>query len=103
MTTSTKTDKPVHAVSAAEARQINKDIAEKSGIPYVKIPGRTFVVRKVLWTMGGDYSKADGCYMVPAHQAVEAQALVDRIGEKIEASMKVAADKKAAKALEAAK
>ncbi len=85
-----------HAVSAHQAREINKDIAAKSELPYVKVTGRTFVVRKVLWTMGGDFDKANKCYMVPAHQAVEAQALVDRIGVKIEASMKVAADKKAA-------
>lgn len=98
MTTANKTEKPVHAVSAAEARTINKDIAEKSNLPYVKVTGRTFIVRRVLWTMGGDYVKADKCYMVPAHQAIEAQALVDRVGLKVEESMAKAAAKKAAKA-----
>ncbi len=100
MTTATKT-KTEYPVTAKEARQINKDIAKDT--PFVKVTGNTFPVRRVLWTMGGDYDKANKCYMVPAHQAVEAQALVDRIGEKITENMAAAKAKKEAKALEAAK
>lgn len=95
MTTETK---PVHAVSAAEARTINKELAEKSGLPYVKVAGNTWPVKKVLWTMGGDWNRDEKCYFVPAHQAVEAQALVDRIGAKIEENKAKAAAKKLAKA-----
>ncbi len=103
MTTANKTEKTQYATTAPEARAINKDIAEKSGLPYVKVTGNTWPVKRVLWTMGGDYVKADKCYLVPAHQAVEAQAIVDRVGAKIAENMATAKAKREAKALEAAK
>ncbi len=93
MTTETQT----YATTAAEARTSNKDIAEKSGSPYVKVAGNTFPVRKVLWTMGGDWNRDEKCYFVPAHQAVEAQALVDRITAKIAENMATAKAKREAK------
>ena len=98
MTTATK--KTEYPVPAKEARQINKDIAKDT--PYVAVTGNTYPVRRALWTMGGDYDKVNKCYLMPAHQAVEAQALVDKIGAKIVENMAKAKAKKEAKALEVA-
>ncbi len=90
-------------IPAAEARKINQEIGAKSGLPYVKVTGNTFPCRRALWVMGGDYIKAENradChYLMPAHQAVEAQAMVDRIGAKITENMAAAAAKREAKAL----
>lgn len=89
--------------SASQVRAINLEIHQKSGKPLVAIKGRTYNVRKVLWVMGGTYNGELKTYEVPEHNAVEAQALTDRIGAKIEESMAVAKAKREAKALEAAK
>ncbi len=102
MTTEIKT-KTEYALTAAEARAINLDIAEKSGLPLVKVTGNTFPCKRPLWVMGGTYNRDEKCYFVPAHQAVEAQAMVDRIGAKIVENMAAAKAKREAKALEAAK
>lgn len=86
--------------SAAQVRAINLELHEKSGKPLVALTGRTFVLRRALWTMGGTYDRDQKTYLMPAHNAVEAQALVDRIGAKIESSMAVAKAKREAKAAE---
>ncbi len=89
-------------IPAAEARKINQEIGAKSGLPFGKVIGNTFPVRRVLWTMGGDYQKDGKFYLVPAHNVVEAQAIVDRVSAKITENMAKAAAKKAAKAAEVA-
>jgi hypothetical protein len=89
--------------SASQVREMNLEIHQKSGKPLVAIVGRTFTIRKVLWVMGGTFNKELKTYEVPEHTAVEAQALADRIGLKIEESMAAAKAKREAKAQEAAK
>ncbi len=89
-------DVQTNTIAAPQARQINLEIHQKSGKPFVAITGRTFTIRKVLWVMGGEWSKEQKVHLVPAHKAVEAQELANRVTATIEATMAVAKAKREA-------
>ncbi len=89
-------DTQTNTIAAPQARQINLEIHQKSGKPMVAITGRTFTIRKVLWVMGGEWSREQKVHLVPAHKAVEAQELTNRVTATIEATMAVAKAKREA-------
>jgi hypothetical protein len=87
---------------ASEVRKIEQKVCEDAGIGYLPVTGRTFTIKKVLWTLGGKWDKEAKAWMVPAHRHAEAQALANRITAEIEASMAAAKAKREAKAQAAA-
>jgi hypothetical protein len=62
---------------ARSARIKNIEIRDSQNLPPVKVSGNTFPVKSVLWALGGNWSKADNCFLMPAHTATEAQNVID--------------------------
>jgi hypothetical protein len=71
--TSTRT----YDVDARTARLNNIAIRDQQNLPAVKVTGLTFPVKNVLWALGGNWSKDQNCFLMPAHTAVEAQGVID--------------------------
>ena len=52
------------------------------GLPPVAIVGNTFPVRRVLWTLGGNWNEDAKAWMLPAHTAAEGQRITDEVTAK---------------------
>ena len=79
-TTTEKTSKEVRAEHLARR--------DAEGLPPVAIRGNTFPVRRVLWTLGGNWMEDAKAWMLPAHSAPEGQRITDEVTAKAKAAAK---------------
>ena len=73
-------------LTAHEARAENLRI--NGDKPLVALTGNGFVVRKLLWVLGGTYDKATKSNLIPEHNREKAQAAIDSVNAKITARIK---------------
>lgn len=70
-------------LGAHEARAENLRI--NGDKPLVPLTGNGFVVRKLLWVLGGTYDKTTKTNSVPEHNHKQAQEAIDSVNAKIKA------------------
>lgn len=70
-------------LTAHEARAENLRI--NGDKPLVALTGNGFVVRKLLWVLGGTYDKATKTNLIPEHNQAKAQEAIDSVNAKIKA------------------
>lgn len=68
-------------LTAHEARAENLRI--NGDKPLVALTGNGFVVRKLLWVLGGTYDKTTKTNLIPEHNREKAQAAIDSVNAKI--------------------
>jgi len=78
--------KPAFQITAAQNRESILKATEAYNLPFEALTGNTFPVKGLIWTNGGKWDKETQCWMVPAQQREEVQAIVDKVSAKVEAA-----------------